>query len=491
MADTYNDGSKFATAVEPSAPGTRGSINDHKASETGDSDSVVRVIDSRSVLSMDALRRELRTGDSPILVLVGSPEQADVVVPLLRPQDDLAHEDEGPLAFARRRARLQAEHARNAELDLRRNHVDPLTRLPDRLRCLQWFEADEHAWPTDGAWGLMMVDIDYFTRFNEAHGRSAGDSILKGMGEALLTLGHTGDMFYRFELDEFVVVMRRNSREEVAADAEVMRRAMAKVEWRAGGASHTVGVSAGLAFFDSQGFRYGAIQRADTAMYMAKILGRNNLVLHDDVRRLAHETGSTLELSDLASQAESAKARLVGMAEGLNRRLLAEAREEAEVDALTGLKNRRYLDARLQRQMHSAKRGGVPLAVVMFDIDDFGLFNKRHGHATGDAVLRTFAAVAASSIRGDDWLARYGGEEFCLVMKAAATDACAIADRIRQAVAATVMTSFEGQPISVTVSAGVVTYDPQRDPEPTHLLQRASRANQDAKESGKNLVTLR
>lgn len=263
-----------------------------------------------------------------------------------------------------------------------------------------------------------------------------------------------------------------------------------KAGWPSVDGDAHVTATAGLSFLRASGFRYVALQQADTAMYMAKILGRDNLVRHEDVRRLAHETGATLELADLSEQAEAAKTRLAGMAGEFNRRLLERARLEANLDGLTQIHNRRYFDDRIARQMATARRDGKPLAVAMFDIDDFRIFNKVHGHPTGDAVLRGFAQIAMRNVRGDDWLARYGGEEFCLVMSATPATARRIADRIREATASERMTSLDGASIGITVSVGVVGYDAERDPDPDHLMLRASRANREAKDAGKNRVVV-
>ncbi len=94
------------------------------------------------------------------------------------------------------------------------------------------------------------------------------------------------------------------------------------------------------------------------------------------------------------------------------------------------------------------------------------------------------------NVRGADWLARYGGEEFCLVMPAPLAAARRVAERIREAVASERMTSLDGIAIGITVSVGVAGYDTDRDLDPEHLMQRASRANRDAKDAGKNRVVV-
>ncbi len=91
-------------------------------------------------------------------------------------------------------------------------------------------------------------------------------------------------------------------------------------------------------------------------------------------------------------------------------------REQATHDPLTGLFNRRYLEASLPRELHRVQREGDPLCVVMIDIDHFKRFNDRYGHEAGDILLREVAWVFRDGIRRSDIACRYGGEEFLLVL---------------------------------------------------------------------------
>ncbi len=129
------------------------------------------------------------------------------------------------------------------------------------------------------------------------------------------------------------------------------------------------------------------------------------------------------------------------------------------------------------------------MSIALIDIDDFRVFNNIHGHPTGDAVLRHIAKTASASIRSVDWLARYGGEEFCLVMPALLTDAMHVAERIRRHVESAPATSLDERLLAITVCIGVVQFDPHRDLDPAHLVQRASEALHVAKNTaGKNSV---
>ncbi len=117
------------------------------------------------------------------------------------------------------------------------------------------------------------------------------------------------------------------------------------------------------------------------------------------------------------------------------RRLLDEARAEAEQDPLTGLLNHRAFHKRLEEEVERAQGGGTSLAVVLVDLDNFKFFNDAYGHVEGDAVLRQVAGVLRSVCRAGDVLARFGGDEFALLIPDVGPDAPADGVRARLAAA--------------------------------------------------------
>jgi GGDEF domain-containing protein/CHASE3 domain sensor protein len=99
-----------------------------------------------------------------------------------------------------------------------------------------------------------------------------------------------------------------------------------------------------------------------------------------------------------------------------NMRNLTIAELRASTDALTGLANNRSVSDTLNRMVAQAGRMKAPLTAIMFDLDHFKQVNDIHGHAKGDEVLATVAAVVASNVRESDFLGRYGGEEFVALL---------------------------------------------------------------------------
>lgn len=141
----------------------------------------------------------------------------------------------------------------------------------------------------------------------------------------------------------------------------------------------------------------------------------------------------------------------------LHEKLLRQLHESSTRDALTGAYNRRHFDERLRAELAYAARHGLELGMVLFDLDHFKRINDSRGHAAGDAVLRHVARVAAAQLRGEDVFARYGGEEFVVLLRATdARDTVRVAERIRASVGA-LPASFDGRPITVTLSGGCAT----------------------------------
>ena len=161
--------------------------------------------------------------------------------------------------------------------------------------------------------------------------------------------------------------------------------------------------------------------------------------------------------------------------------------ELAITDAQTLALNHGQLLPRLRAAMDRAKRRGEPLSMLLIDLDHFKRVNDLHGHATGDAVLRSFADKARDLVRSADVLIRRGGEEFVLIMPGAfQIDAQSIGERIRETLAANPLRLQSGVVVPQTVSVGVATWDGVESAE--LLDERADLAMYEAKRMGRNRV---
>lgn len=157
----------------------------------------------------------------------------------------------------------------------------------------------------------------------------------------------------------------------------------------------------------------------------------------------------------------------------------------ANQDPLTGLTNRRGLDAWWPEAMARA-RGGEPIAVLLLDLDRFKSINDRFGHSVGDAVLTAVARLIEANCRGGDLAVRYGGEEFLLAMGNADLPAAAdVAQRLRQSVARHAWANVASG-LTLTVSIGVAAAKEARDWE--GLLALADSRLYSAKLTGRDRV---
>jgi diguanylate cyclase len=163
--------------------------------------------------------------------------------------------------------------------------------------------------------------------------------------------------------------------------------------------------------------------------------------------------------------------------------------EKAEVwsrtDPITGLTNRRALEAYVRSAQIKAMEQGDPLSTFLVDIDHFKKFNDKFGHQLGDQVLRVVAKCVQERVREGDLAARYGGEELMCVLPGATLDTChRVADRIRIKIAnAQITKRATGERIGqVTVSIGIAEFRPGESFE----FERCDRALYQAKEGRRN-----
>jgi diguanylate cyclase (GGDEF)-like protein len=164
----------------------------------------------------------------------------------------------------------------------------------------------------------------------------------------------------------------------------------------------------------------------------------------------------------------------------------AELEHQARSDPLTGLLNRRGFEFQMDFAMALARRSGRPLSVLVIDVDHFKRINDQHGHDMGDAVLRTLARTFRTRLRESDVLARMGGEEFLALLPDTTADAAvAIAEQLRELLAATPMAHGE----QVTASMGVATLRGTTDTAAA-MLRRGDQALYEAKGAGRNNVQL-
>jgi diguanylate cyclase (GGDEF)-like protein len=163
---------------------------------------------------------------------------------------------------------------------------------------------------------------------------------------------------------------------------------------------------------------------------------------------------------------------------------------QAIKDGLTGLYNQTYIKARLQEEIFRAERYRYPFSLIMIDFDEFKALNDRHGHVSGDRVLKATGELLQEKIRSSDICGRYGGEEFLILMpQTACLDAAAAAERLRKEIAVFPFRIGGDKTCQLTVSAGVYA-TPFYSQDVEEIIHLTDAALYRAKKEGKNKVVV-
>ncbi len=166
-----------------------------------------------------------------------------------------------------------------------------------------------------------------------------------------------------------------------------------------------------------------------------------------------------------------------------------ELNELVSVDELTGLYNLRYFRSLLQSEMQRCKRSGIPLSLVIVDIDHFKQVNDTHGHESGNLALKEVARLLRDGVRGSDIVCRYGGEEFVLVLPETQLPvAIEVADRIRLSIEASVIDLADGSKLDLTASMGAQVFNHTDSLSIEDFVDQADRYLYEAKQGGRNCI---
>lgn len=202
-------------------------------------------------------------------------------------------------------------------------------------------------------------------------------------------------------------------------------------------------------------------------------------------RTLAVERAAKNELEEKVNRRTREVQNTLSQLESANKKL----GQMSRTDGLTGLFNRRYFDEAFEEEFKRAVRHGLPLSVIMGDIDHFKQINDTHGHQVGDQCLKAVASTWQAHLkRAGELVARYGGEEFVSLLPTTdINDAKKIAEQIRAAIEAANPKLNEIH-IKLTISLGVSSLSLSGEDNMDALLQRADNALYEAKAQGRNRV---
>jgi diguanylate cyclase (GGDEF)-like protein len=160
----------------------------------------------------------------------------------------------------------------------------------------------------------------------------------------------------------------------------------------------------------------------------------------------------------------------------------------AQTDSMTGTSTRRHFRELAEHEMARSERTGVPLSVVMLDIDHFKRINDSYGHDVGDRAIKALCGACATQLRHVDAIGRWGGEEFALLLpETDLASATKVAERIREAVSEIRLGLDSGDVVMFTASLGVASFDGGHG-NLDAILKGADKALYEAKQSGRNRV---
>lgn len=344
-------------------------------------------------------------------------------------------------------AESQLQQARTINVHLAEARIDPLTELPNRrafnqelARRFAELHRDHHEV------SLLVLDIDHFKQFNDTYGHTAGDQVLHQVARALTATMRESDLVSRYGGEEFAIVLPNTDLAQGVRAAERARLAVEREQIMLDGNAVTVTLSVGVAEGLRDDHPRTLFKRADEARYAAKAAGRN--------RSFVHNGQEVLDVSSLPESTDAAtKLAAKNAATGENETSQPDSSDHGgNVDALTGLPNRRQLVDELRKASIEAVTNKACLSLVLLTIDQLPKMRTLHGQAQVDDVLRAAAGIVCRVSEGT--VLRFGWEEFAVILpRADIVEANDMDRRLREVLAAELELPNAISP--ATVSSGI------------------------------------
>jgi diguanylate cyclase (GGDEF)-like protein len=395
--------------------------------------------------------------DAPQLGILGIPVWASVL--------GLTSFLVGSLSDRRQRKLEELSESHRADL-----LIDPLTGVANR-RAFQYELARRMTeWNRQRTpLALILLDIDFFKKFNDTYGHPAGDAVLREVARLMQATLREVDLVARYGGEEFAIVLPNTSLREAQEAAERVRIAVDGSRFKFEGFRLRLTISVGIAHVQSDEDARRLIQRADVALYTSKQSGRNCVHFHN---------GSGCEHfgASLPSPPIGPETKLCGR----------DSEENAYTDGPTDLPSRKVFNEELRRRVSEAQRYDAPLSIILVKVDNYSAAETRSAQA-GHMVVATVAELARAVMRDVDLLTRYTECQLALLLPATTLEHASIpAKRIRQCVEECQSVTYRGARLSLLVSIGLAQWIGQEDP--VAFLKRAQEAADTAAAAGGNCV---
>jgi diguanylate cyclase len=325
---------------------------------------------------------------------------------------------------------------------------------------------------------LMLLDVDQFKRFNDAHGHQAGDDALKTVARVLRQVVSEVGLVARYGGEEFAVVFAGLDLDAATPYCERARQAVGTTKFRSVGQELRITASAGLAQFLPGETEVDTLRRTDEALYASKKAGRNCGHLHD---------GRTCRLLKHAEpRSAAALAPTDDTSIGDEWLYQEDATESLFQEALPNVSSRPAFFDDLIRRLAQWRKTRTPLSLILVQVDAYPQIASDYGATAADAILRITSQLVNASMRDMDQVTRLSEDTFAMLLPGAMLqDAATIAERLRRAVERCRLPRRAGVNW-FTISAGAVEASIGEDLH--QILQRAREALHAAVSQGRNCV---
>ena len=321
---------------------------------------------------------------------------------------------------------------------------------------------------------LVMIDVDFFKKFNDKYGHQAGDEVLKGVARTLKDTMREMDFVGRYGGEEFAAVLPVTNQREALIAAERIRKAVESAVFEHEGAELHVTCSIGVAQVLDDNTAAEVVKRADAALYHSKSAGRNCVHFHngDACRPAAEGLPESVPLTPPALPE-------VPPAQEPSR-LTAAAQSDDEHEA--------GFHADLRRRVTEARKFHVPLSLMMIEIDGFDDLADGFGMAISDLVYDTMSEFLRVVMQEMDVASRRGNGQFAIMMPGTDLEiAATVAERLRTAVEGHTM-QVKGVELRLTLSSGLA--ETMGHDDSSTLTKRAAAALFAARNGGRNCTYL-
>jgi diguanylate cyclase len=409
------------------------------------------------------------------LVSAKAPE-SDAVVTVVTRLIKTNQQMQQQLATAQEKLREQAKQMECSAAEAR---TDALTGVANRRALDQEMACQFEAFKQHGRkMALVMVDIDYFKRFNDTWGHQVGDRVLCSLAGDLLDRASPNDLVSRYGGEEFALVLPETSLVAACDRAEQLRQAVEAARYRDGGAELRVTISIGVAGLTGEDDPAGLIRRADAALYASKEGGRNRVSWHDGRQVL----GWPLPEPPAPGEPQSAEAKPPQPSQEPQPPAVEAAGRDRD------LCDRTAFSALLQRRLIEYRKAGQPLSVVLLRVDGFSEILAAHGQQASHLATRITMQFLGASFHGADVAGQLQPDTFAALLLGTRTaQVVALGERLRLAIARCKF-PLAGQPFGFTVSVAGAEANRRDDPE--RLLARLEETLDAAAAAGGNCTFL-